>query len=168
MTYSKVLRLVIIGSVIMIILSNAVTYNSHPILAFTETDESNQTLDDKPLKIMATLSPEPVVGQDVNWHIELLSGQSELPNTKLEIVLPDGVELVSGNLKWNGDIPANGKTLIDLEHISKMVSDENNNTSQMNESEVILKKSIIANQNATVVLQPSKQAFHFPSSAIAA
>jgi hypothetical protein len=55
-----------------------------------------------------------------------------------------------------------------LEHISKIVFDKNNNTSQMNESEVILKKTIIANQNAAVVLQPSKQTFHFPSSAIAA
>jgi hypothetical protein len=39
-----------------------------------------------------------------------------------------------------------------LELISKMVSDKNNNASQMNESEVILKKSIVANQNAAVVL----------------
>jgi hypothetical protein len=114
MAYVKVLRLVVIGFVIMFILSNGVIYNSRPILAFTENDEINQTFDNKPLKIMATLSPEPIVGQDVSWHIELLSGQSELPNTKLEIVLPDGVELVSGNLKWNGDIPADGKALIDL------------------------------------------------------
>ena len=53
-----------------------------------------------------------------------------------------------------------------LEHISKMVSDKNNDTSQMNESEVIFNKAIIANQNAAVVLQPSKQTFHFPSPAI--
>jgi len=39
-----------------------------------------------------------------------------------------------------------------LEHISKIVSDKNNNTSQMNEGEVILKKTIIANQNAAIVL----------------
>lgn len=39
-----------------------------------------------------------------------------------------------------------------LQLISKIVSDKNNNASQMNESEVILKKSIVANQNATVVL----------------
>jgi len=32
-----------------------------------------------------------------------------------------------------------------LEHISKMVSDKNNNASQMNESEVILKETIIPN-----------------------
>jgi hypothetical protein len=38
------------------------------------------------------------------------------------------------------------------EHISKMVSDKNYNASQMNESEVILKKTIVANQNAAVVL----------------
>ena len=49
-----------------------------------------------------------------------------------------------------------------LELISKIGSDKNNNTSQMNESEV----TIIANQNATIVLQPSKQALHFPSFAI--
>lgn len=55
-----------------------------------------------------------------------------------------------------------------LELISKIVFDKNNNTSQLNESEVILKKTIIANQNAAVVLQPSKQALHFPSPAIAA
>ena len=39
-----------------------------------------------------------------------------------------------------------------VEHISKIVSDENDDTSQMNESEVILKETIIANQNTAIVL----------------
>ena len=46
----------------------------------------------------------------------------------------------------------NTHTVNSLELISKIVSDKNNNASQMNKSEVILKKSIVANQNATVVL----------------
>ena len=46
-----------------------------------------------------------------------------------------------------------GRTVkIYLEHISKIVSDENDDTSQMNESEVILKETIIANQNTAIVL----------------
>jgi len=39
-----------------------------------------------------------------------------------------------------------------LEHISKIVSDKNDNTSQMNESEVILEKALITNKDTAVVL----------------
>jgi hypothetical protein len=67
-----------------------------------------------PLKVAATLSPEPIVGQDVNWHIELSSSQPELPNTNLEITLPESVELVSGELNYVVDIPASGTVPIDL------------------------------------------------------
>ena len=38
----------------------------------------------------------------------------------------------------------------------------------MNESEVILKKTLITNKDTAIVLQPSKQAFHLPSPSIAA
>jgi RHS repeat-associated protein len=55
-----------------------------------------------------------------------------------------------------------------VEHISKMVSDKNNNASQMNESEVILKKTIITNKDTAIVLQPSKQTLYLPSPSIAA
>ncbi len=41
-------------------------------------------------------------------------------------------------------VPAGNAVLL-LERISKMVSDKNDNASQVNESEVVLKKSIVAN-----------------------
>lgn len=55
-----------------------------------------------------------------------------------------------------GGIIAAVAAIIVLELISKIVSDKNYNASQMNESEVILKETIITNQNATIILQPSK------------
>ncbi len=40
-----------------------------------------------------------------------------------------------------------------LEHISKIGFDENHDTSQINESEIVFEKAIIANQDSAVVLQ---------------
>jgi hypothetical protein len=51
-----------------------------------------------------------------------------------------------------------------LELISKMIFDQNQHTSQLNESELILQETIITNQNVAVVLQPGKQALHLPAS----
>lgn len=67
-----------------------------------------------PLKVAASLSPEPIVGQDVTWHIEVYSIAPAFPGTRLEIELPEGVELVSGELYQVLDIPAEGRVPADL------------------------------------------------------
>lgn len=67
-----------------------------------------------PLKVEATLSTEPIVGQEVVWRIEVYSVAPAFPNTRLEIELPEGVELVSGELNQVMDIPAGGRVPIDL------------------------------------------------------
>jgi hypothetical protein len=38
----------------------------------------------------------------------------QLPNTTLKVTLPTGVELISGDAKWRGEIPANGTVMVDL------------------------------------------------------
>ena len=67
-----------------------------------------------PLEVRASISPEPIVGREVVWHIEIASSGPEFPNTKLQAALPEGVELVSGNPNWQGDIPVGGKVTVDL------------------------------------------------------
>ena len=67
-----------------------------------------------PLKVRASITPEPIVGRDVTWHIEMVSTGPEFPNTTLRIELPEGVELVSGDPNWQGDIPAGGTVAVDL------------------------------------------------------
>jgi len=39
-----------------------------------------------------------------------------------------------------------------LEHISKIGSDENHDTSEVNEGEIVFKKTVVTNKYATVVL----------------
>ncbi len=51
-----------------------------------------------PLDVRVSISPAPIVGQEVAWHIEMVSlGKVFLPNTTLSVTLPAGVELVSGD-----------------------------------------------------------------------
>ena len=68
-----------------------------------------------PLDVRASISPTPIVGQEVTWHIEMVSlGNVSLPNTTLSVTLPAGVELVSGDANWHGDVPAGGTVAVDL------------------------------------------------------
>ena len=58
-----------------------------------------------PVIVNASISPEPVVGREVTLHVEISSRGGDLPNTTLEVYLPEeGVELVRGDTKWQGDI----------------------------------------------------------------
>ena len=67
-----------------------------------------------PLRVTSSISPEPRVGQVVNYHIELSTPSGQVPNTTLTITLPSGVELVSGDLNWHGDLTSDQKVTKDL------------------------------------------------------
>jgi hypothetical protein len=67
-----------------------------------------------PLRVTSSVSPEPRVGQVVNYHIELSTLSGKVPNTTLTITLPSGVELVSGNLYWHGDLTTDQTVTKDL------------------------------------------------------
>ncbi len=67
-----------------------------------------------PLKVRASISPEPIVGREVTWHIEIFSTGPEFQDATLRVELPEEVELVSGDPNWQGDIPANGTVAVDL------------------------------------------------------
>ena len=66
------------------------------------------------LQVEATISPEPVVGQEVTLHIEIHAQGRDLPDTKMKVWLPEGIELVSGSLEWQGSIPADQTVAVDL------------------------------------------------------
>ena len=53
-----------------------------------------------------TVEPEPLIGEVATVHFEFMSTEDE-PDTTLEIVLQDGIKLVSGNLIWQGSLTAN-------------------------------------------------------------
>lgn len=53
-----------------------------------------------------TVKPAPLIGQVANVRFEFMSTEDE-PDTTLEIVLQDGVKLVSGDLIWQGSLTAN-------------------------------------------------------------
>ncbi|MGI0014054.1 MAG: hypothetical protein ACREBU_11515 [Nitrososphaera sp.] len=53
-----------------------------------------------------SVSPDPVVGQVVTLHIEVMSTQDE-PDATIFVELPEGVKLVEGELTWNGSLVAN-------------------------------------------------------------
>jgi len=66
-----------------------------------------------PLKLIATISPAPKVGQPATWHIEITSILNA-PATSLQVQVSNGVELIGGNLNWTGDIKAGQTVNIDL------------------------------------------------------
>lgn len=56
----------------------------------------------------------------------------------------------------------------DLEVISKIMSEQDNYAGQMNKAEIVFSDSFKAYQDTPIILQPGKQAFNFPASAITA
>jgi hypothetical protein len=66
------------------------------LLAACAKTNSGSSSGGSPLQVRASISPAPIVGQAVTWHIEMVSMGPELPNTTLTVTLPAEVELVSG------------------------------------------------------------------------
>src|SRR5262245_25692813 len=62
-----------------------------------ETHEPDISSSTSPLTVRASISPAPIVGQEVTWHIEMSSLGPELPNTTLYLTIPNGVELTQGD-----------------------------------------------------------------------
>ena len=62
------------------------------------------------MSVTASISPAPIVGRDVNYHVEVTTSVWDLPSVTLTITLPAGVELVQGDLHWQGSL-AKGQTV---------------------------------------------------------
>ncbi len=62
------------------------------------------------MRVTASISPAPIVGRDVNYHVEVTTSAWDLPSVILTITLPSGVELVQGDLHWQGNL-AKGQTV---------------------------------------------------------
>jgi hypothetical protein len=84
------------------------------LAACTKTNGGGSGGPGSPLKVRTSITPEPIVGRDVTWHIEMVSTGPEFQNATLRVELPEGVELVSGDPNWQGDIPAGGTVVVDL------------------------------------------------------
>ncbi|MCI0527675.1 MAG: hypothetical protein L0Y56_09555, partial [Nitrospira sp.] len=60
-----------------------------------------------PLRVTdISVTPEPLIGQVATLHIEVTSPNDEA-DVRLYINLPPGVQLVSGDLTWQGPLTAN-------------------------------------------------------------
>jgi hypothetical protein len=67
------------------------------------------------LRVTSSISPEPIVGRVVTYHVELAATAGiTVPNTTLTITLPSGVELIKGDLRWHGDLAKNQTVTEDL------------------------------------------------------
>ena len=67
-----------------------------------------------PLRVISSISPEPLVGRAVNYHVEVSSPSGGAPNTTLTITLPSGIELIAGDLAWQGNIAKDQAVVKDL------------------------------------------------------
>lgn len=114
MTYFKRSRALTVFFLLPLIALNSVASGTRPTQALGAPENGGHNSIGAPLNVAATLSSAPVVGQDITWHIEVSSVEPALPGTRLEIELPEGVELVSGKLNQVVDIPADGKVPVDL------------------------------------------------------
>jgi hypothetical protein len=65
------------------------------------------------LSVTSSISPEPLVGQTVNYHIKM-SSVIALPNATLTITLPSGITLIEGDLSWHGDLAEDQEVTKDL------------------------------------------------------
>ena len=65
------------------------------------------------MSLRMSVAPSPTVGRQVNLHIEVSTCQAA-PYTTMQVILSSGIELVSGELKWEGSIDANQTKEFDL------------------------------------------------------
>ncbi len=66
--------------------------------------ESSAIPPSSPLSVSATVSPLPIVGQVVTWRIEVRARGGDMPQTRLQLSLPTGVELVAGQTEYFLDV----------------------------------------------------------------
>ncbi len=59
-----------------------------------------------PVITEAYISPDPIVGEIVTLHIEVMSGKDE-PDVTIAALLPNEINLVEGDLQWHGSLTAN-------------------------------------------------------------
>lgn len=74
------------------------------------------TTQSSPFFMRSTITPNPVVGREVIWHIEagVDSSSSKGYSGVIRITLPPDVELVRGSPEWMGDIPLNATVSVDF------------------------------------------------------
>ena len=69
----------------------------------------------KPLEVTdISVHPDPVIGQTATLRVEIMSINDEKDVT-INITLPDGVKLMSGELEWKGSLIANQPQAHELE-----------------------------------------------------
>jgi hypothetical protein len=61
-----------------------------------------------PIGVNLSISNAPALNETAELTCTLTSS-IDTPNTTAQIMLPEGLELVSGNLSWHGDIPPDGE-----------------------------------------------------------
>lgn len=59
-----------------------------------------------PVITEAYIRPDPIVGEIVTLHIEVMSGEDE-DDVTISALLPDEINLVDGELEWHGSLKAN-------------------------------------------------------------
>jgi hypothetical protein len=59
-----------------------------------------------PVITEAYIRPDPIVGEIVTLHIEVMSGEDE-DDVTIGALLPDAINLVDGELEWHGSLKAN-------------------------------------------------------------
>lgn len=105
--------LALLSGIIAIILLAVVLYR----MATTEWAAPHQPASSDcyyPLNVSAEVSPPPVVGREVIWHIVIAACGQDMRDTRLEARLPEGVAFISGEPNWQGDILAGKAASIDL------------------------------------------------------
>ncbi len=58
------------------------------------------------VKIIGNITPDPIVGQTATLSVEMAT-EHDTDDGLLQITLPDGIRLMSGNLVWKGSLIAN-------------------------------------------------------------
>ncbi|MFZ3077109.1 MAG: hypothetical protein WA139_01520 [Candidatus Aenigmatarchaeota archaeon] len=104
-------KLLLIGTVILIVLAAALIYMQYGKSIYTTTPESPPK-ESSPLQAKLSFSDKPLLNAPVGLVLTLKSMMVNNPNvafqnTSARIELPDGFEFVSGELEWHGYMSAN-------------------------------------------------------------
>jgi DNA-binding transcriptional ArsR family regulator len=104
---SRILTLLLIAVVGILLIGGSGVYYYYKVSSLIKQTQASSLIKETP-PLIVSLSTSPFSTEKTAELTVTITSRINLPNVTAGIILPDGIELVSGSRNWSGDIPANG------------------------------------------------------------
>jgi DNA-binding transcriptional ArsR family regulator len=112
---SRILTLLLIAVVGILLIGGSGVYYYYKVSSLIKQTQASSLIKETPPLIVSLSSSPFSTEKTAELTLTITSNINKiLPNVTAGIILPDGIELVSGNINWSGDIPANGSVKLNV------------------------------------------------------